>query len=117
MAQILKGVKVGEKSKGILVGTLVGGVVAAVTTLLVTPKSGKELRSDIQGQAVSVKNNVVHIASNAKKNVVESKVVDKVRTLKFVGKKKYQSIHEQTGEENTVESAEGSDEKEEQTAM
>jgi gas vesicle protein len=46
-----------QKGKDLLLGVVVGGVLGAVTALLLAPKSGKELRQDIaeQAQAVSEK--------------------------------------------------------------
>jgi gas vesicle protein len=39
---------VNNLSKGLLLGVLAGGAVGAIVTLLTTPKSGKEFRSDIK---------------------------------------------------------------------
>lgn len=43
-----------EKNKSLLWGALVGSIVGSVTALLLAPKSGKELRSDIAGGARAV---------------------------------------------------------------
>lgn len=40
----------GINSKDFLIGTLVGGMVGAATALLLAPKSGKELRNDLNSQ-------------------------------------------------------------------
>jgi gas vesicle protein len=40
-----------SNGKNFLIGTVVGGVVGAVTALLFAPKSGRELRADIAEQA------------------------------------------------------------------
>ena len=37
--------------KGLLVGFFIGGVVGAVTALLLAPKSGRELRDDLRSKA------------------------------------------------------------------
>lgn len=42
-------------TKDFLIGTLVGGLVGAASALLLAPKSGKELREDINEQASSAK--------------------------------------------------------------
>lgn len=42
--------EVKKEIKGFAWGTMVGGVVGAVTALLLAPKSGRELRADISGQ-------------------------------------------------------------------
>ncbi len=36
-----------EKSNGVIVGLIIGGVIGAVTALMLTPKSGSELRKDL----------------------------------------------------------------------
>jgi gas vesicle protein len=41
-------------SKGLIIGTLIGGVAGSVTAMLLAPKSGKELREDIKGKAVGL---------------------------------------------------------------
>jgi gas vesicle protein len=40
-----------EKSKGILLGVLAGGVLGSVIALLYAPKSGKEVRQDIKDKS------------------------------------------------------------------
>jgi len=40
-----------EYTKGFLIGTLVGGAVGAAVALLTAPKSGRELRGDIQDKS------------------------------------------------------------------
>lgn len=44
-----------QTSNGFLVGTIIGGVVGAVTALFLAPKPGKELRNDLTEQAKNVK--------------------------------------------------------------
>jgi gas vesicle protein len=43
-----------QRGKDMLIGALVGGIVGMVTALLVAPKTGKELRSDITNQVNTV---------------------------------------------------------------
>ncbi|MCM3002829.1 YtxH domain-containing protein [Priestia koreensis] len=43
------------KNKDFVVGAIVGGVVGAATALLLAPKAGRELRSDINEQATFVR--------------------------------------------------------------
>ena len=38
-------------AKDFIIGTLIGGIVGSLTALLLAPKSGKELRGDINNQA------------------------------------------------------------------
>ncbi|GGE55300.1 hypothetical protein GCM10011391_37890 [Pullulanibacillus camelliae] len=42
-------------TKDFLIGALVGGIVGGVTALLFAPKSGKELRGDLNAQSQAVK--------------------------------------------------------------
>ncbi len=57
-----------EKERSILVPFLVGGLVGAGVALLLAPKSGKELRSDIKG-----------IASDTRETI--SSAIDKSKEL------------------------------------
>jgi gas vesicle protein len=47
--------KEGLSGKDFLLGTMIGGLVGAATALLLAPKSGRELRSDINDQATYVR--------------------------------------------------------------
>lgn len=47
--------KDGINSKDFLIGTLIGGIVGATTALFLAPKSGKELRDDLNTQANALK--------------------------------------------------------------
>lgn len=51
-----------EKSKGLLWGVLIGSVAGSVTALLLAPKSGKELRSDIADGARGIGTKVQGVA-------------------------------------------------------
>ena len=44
-----------KSSKSFIMGAIVGGIVGAVTALLLAPKSGKEMREDINEQAAVLK--------------------------------------------------------------
>jgi gas vesicle protein len=44
----------GQRSKDLLLGVIVGGVIGALTALLAAPKSGRELRKDITEQVNTV---------------------------------------------------------------
>jgi len=44
----------GQRSKDLLLGVIVGGVIGALTALLAAPKSGRELRNDIKEQVNTV---------------------------------------------------------------
>lgn len=53
-------------TKDFLIGSLIGGIVGATTALLLAPKSGKELRTDLNDQAVQLKGKSTEVASIAK---------------------------------------------------
>lgn len=64
----------GEESLGMknfVVGTIVGGLVGAATALLLAPKTGVELRSDVITQASSLKEKGVELSSTAKEKTVQ----------------------------------------------
>jgi gas vesicle protein len=69
--------------KGMIVGSVLGGVLGAVTALLVTPKSGKELRKDINHQLVAAKDKTIDAKDTAKgkANEVATLVKDKSSTI------------------------------------
>ncbi|WP_349408183.1 YtxH domain-containing protein [Pseudalkalibacillus sp. SCS-8] len=53
-------------TKDFLIGSLIGGIVGATTALLLAPKSGRELRTDINDQAIQLKDKSTEMASVAK---------------------------------------------------
>ena len=96
-----------EKSStgGFLLGALIGGLVGATAALLLAPKSGKELRGDLNQQSALLKQKSTDLAQYAKekssglaKSVSEQsvQVVDKVKKLpsyiKIGGKKETSSV-------------------------
>ncbi|ADU29936.1 YtxH domain-containing protein [Evansella cellulosilytica] len=52
-------------TKDFLIGAVVGGIIGAATAMLYAPKSGKELRSDINEKAVSAKNKTIELKNTA----------------------------------------------------
>lgn len=52
-------------TKDFFIGALVGGIVGAAASLLLAPKSGKELRSDLVEQAHTMKEKTSSLTSNA----------------------------------------------------
>ena len=74
--------------KDFVIGALVGGIVGAAVGLLLAPKTGKDLRSDVATQAVNIKDKSVVLSSNAKEKTVKlsnqlkeqsTQLVDKVK--------------------------------------
>jgi|SRR5690625_1574342 len=54
-----KGNQEGINSKDFLIGTLIGSIIGASAALLLAPKSGKELRQDINQGASKVKDKAI----------------------------------------------------------
>lgn len=54
-----------KSSKNFLLGAVVGGIVGAVTALLLAPKSGKEMRSDLNEQAHVLKERSLELKDTA----------------------------------------------------
>ncbi|MDK6652436.1 YtxH domain-containing protein, partial [Aerococcus urinae] len=54
-----------NKTGAFLLGAIIGGSAAAVTALLFAPKSGKELRQDINDQANNLKDTAMNYADLA----------------------------------------------------
>ncbi|MBP3038895.1 YtxH domain-containing protein [Bacillaceae bacterium Marseille-Q3522] len=52
-------------AKDFLAGAVVGGIIGAATALLFAPKSGKELRSELNDQAALVKDKTIEIRNTA----------------------------------------------------
>lgn len=66
--------------KDFVIGALVGGIVGAAVGLLVAPKAGRELRSDVAVQAVQLKDKSVELSKQLQEQ--SSHLVEKVKTLK-----------------------------------
>lgn len=64
-------------SKDFLIGTLIGGIVGASIALLWAPKSGKELRTNINEQAYIVREKGEKLAETAKQKTTT--ILDKVK--------------------------------------
>lgn len=79
--------------KDFVIGALIGGIVGAAAGLLLAPKTGRDLRSDVAVQAVNLKDKSAVLSSNAKDKTLQlskqlqeqsSQLVEKVKTLKPV---------------------------------
>lgn len=70
-------------AKDFLIGTLIGGIVGSLTALLLAPKSGKELRGDINNQAHLLKEKSGQLRDTAvvKGNEIASTVKDKTSSI------------------------------------
>ncbi|MFE8703396.1 YtxH domain-containing protein [Cytobacillus sp. FJAT-54145] len=67
-------------SKDFLIGALIGGIVGAVSALVFAPKSGKEIRNDLNLQATSLKERTDKLRENAKVKSTELTEVAKEKT-------------------------------------
>ena len=70
-------------TKDFLIGTLVGGIVGALTALFLAPKSGKELRGDLNDQAYLIREKTENLRETAieKSSEITSTVKDKTSAL------------------------------------
>src|SRR4051794_34483165 len=70
-------------AKDFLIGTLVGGIVGALTALFLAPKSGKELRGDLNDQAYLLREKTDHLRETAfeKSSELTSTVIDKTSAI------------------------------------
>lgn len=75
--------------KDFVIGALVGGIVGAAAGLLLAPKTGQDLRSDVIVQAGNLKDKSVNLSSTAVEKTVHlsnqlkeqsAQLVDKVKT-------------------------------------
>ncbi|MCP1145598.1 YtxH domain-containing protein [Lysinibacillus endophyticus] len=75
--------------KDFVIGALVGGIVGAAAGMLLAPKTGRDLRSDVAYQAVQLKDKSVVLSSTAKEKTVQlsnqlkeqsTQLVDKVKS-------------------------------------
>lgn len=78
-------------TKDFVIGALIGGIVGAGTALLLAPKSGKELISDINTQASQLKEKSSHIADTAKVKGTEWVQVAKEKSNEIVQSAKEKS--------------------------
>ena len=74
--------------KDFVLGALVGGIVGAAAGLLLAPKAGRELRSDVATQAVTLKDKSVELSSTAKDKTVQLSSQLKEQSTQLVDKVK-----------------------------
>ena len=63
--------KENSSAKGIMIGFLAGGAIGGITALLLAPKSGKELRSDISTKSRKLISDSEEYLGNAKTRATE----------------------------------------------
>jgi gas vesicle protein len=82
-----------QNGKDLLIGALVGGILGAVTALLVAPKPGRELRSDIKEQVSTVSDKAVQVASSVSEKTQEIATAVSTQTTEWVDKAKLSATH------------------------
>jgi gas vesicle protein len=85
----------------VLVGVLVGGLVGAVTMLLLAPQSGKDTRVQIQKKGVELRNRATEMAEETM-----SQVRSNVNKITLGGREKIEEL-KKYGQELAVEQLEG----------
>lgn len=77
-----------KSGKNFLLGAFVGGIVGAVTALLLAPKSGREMRSDLNEQASVLKERSLELKDTAVERGNEWINVAKEQSQQVAGKVK-----------------------------
>lgn len=75
-----------KNNKNVLVASVAAGVFGSVTTLLLTPKSGKELRGDISKQVTSTMDKTGKLSDNTKTILVDFKTNAKEKSKELKSK-------------------------------
>ncbi len=57
--------------KDFVIGALVGGIVGAAVGLFLAPKTGRDLRSDVASQAITLRDKGVELSTSAKEKTVK----------------------------------------------
>jgi gas vesicle protein len=79
-------------TKDFLIGALIGGMVGAATALFLTPKSGKELRSNINEQALVIREKTGHLKESAMAKGSQIAAVTKDKTNSLTHSVSQQSV-------------------------
>ncbi|MBM7551302.1 YtxH domain-containing protein [Thalassobacillus pellis] len=96
------------KKRGVMTGTLVGGVIGATASLLLAPKAGKELRSDISAQTNAVKDKSKQFSGNTKTKLSNLKNSTSERSQKLA--KKFKKSKDQDAADEAAATQESSSE-------
>ncbi|RDU36173.1 YtxH domain-containing protein [Neobacillus piezotolerans] len=79
-------------SKDFLTGAVIGGLIGAATALFLAPKSGRELREKVSGQAVALKERTAQMRDS---------VMEKTNELSSMTKEKTASITQAVSQQST----------------
>lgn len=75
--------KEGQSSRSFLAGAFIGGVVGAAAALLFAPKSGKEIRNELNNQAGSLREKTTHLREDVMGKGNELATITKEKTAAF----------------------------------
>lgn len=75
-----------NSGKNFLIGAVVGGVLGAITALVLAPKPGKELREDISQQVDKISGKTVELAGIVSDKTTELAKVVGVQSVELAGK-------------------------------
>ncbi len=75
-----------NSGKNFLIGAVVGGVLGAITALVLAPKPGKELREDISQQVDKISGKTVEIAGIVSDKTTELAKVVGAQSVELAGK-------------------------------
>lgn len=93
--------------KDFIIGALVGGMVGAAAGLLLAPKTGRDLRTDVANQAITIRDKGVEISTTAKEKTVKLSNQLKEQSVHLVDKVKSKSTKVPTVFDDGTVSAEG----------
>ncbi len=85
-------------TKDFIIGAVVGGIVGASAAMLVAPKSGKELRADINDKATTAKDKTVEFTNVAKEKGNEYSQIAKEKSGEWseVAKEQWNRVADKT---------------------
>lgn len=91
-------------TKTFIVGAIIGGVVGAATALLLTPKSGKEIRSDLTNQVdtIKTKSNQFKAVATEKGNELIAATKEKSTQLRDLTMEKGSNLAETVKEKSKI---------------
>lgn len=93
--------------KDFVIGALVGGIVGAAVGLFLAPKTGKDLRSEVANQAITLREKGVELSTTAKERTVKLSNQLKEQSVQLVDKVKSKSAKVPTVFDDGTVSAEG----------
>ncbi|ASK62104.1 hypothetical protein CFK37_07980 [Virgibacillus phasianinus] len=93
-----------KDNKNVITASVLGGVLGSVTTLLLTPKSGKELRANVTEQAINAKDKTVVFSENAKAKLTDFKSISSEKSKSLTNKLKGNSNEQPSVDQENAKS-------------